>query len=69
MILALMCPAASVVAKDNPVPFEDWLSEIRTEAKERGYSASTLAALDELTRDKRVIGLDRRQTEFTKSCD
>ncbi len=69
MILALMCPAASVVAKDNPVPFEAWLSEIRTEAKERGYSASTLAALDELTRDNRVIGFDRRQPEFTQSFD
>ena len=45
MILALMCPAASVVAKDNPVPFEAWLSEIRTEAKERGYSASTLSLI------------------------
>ena len=69
MILALMCPVASVVAKDNPVPFEDWLSEIRTEAKERGYSVSTLAALDGLTRDKRVIGFDRRQPESTQTFD
>ncbi len=67
--LVAMQPGALMAAEDNPVPFEKWLEGIRADAMERGFSASTVRALDGLTRDERVIGFDRRQPEFTQTFD
>ncbi|ADH86343.1 lytic murein transglycosylase [Desulfurivibrio alkaliphilus] len=47
-------------------PFEQWLTELRQEAKGRGISATTLdAALTGIEPIPRVIELDRQQPEFT----
>ncbi len=48
--------------------FAEWLTELRSEARDRGISAETLqAALEGVTRDQRVIELDRRQPEFIQT--
>lgn len=47
-------------------PFNDWLDELRIEARETGISESTLnSALKGVKRLPRVIELDRAQPEFT----
>lgn len=47
-------------------PFDEWLKEMRAEARARGISEATLkAALDSIKRIPRVIELDRSQPEFT----
>ncbi len=56
--------------EDNPVAFEDWLAELKTEALEEGISQATLdAAFEGHTPNERVIELDRRQPEFTQTAE
>ncbi len=47
-------------------PFAEWLTELRSEARQRGISEAILAdALDRIEPVPRVIELDRNQPEFT----
>jgi len=48
--------------------FQDWLEELRSEARRKGISDKTLdTALLDIVPNKRVIELDRRQPEFTQT--
>jgi len=48
--------------------FQEWLAELRAEAREMGISESTLsAALDDLQPVERVVDLDRSQPEFMQT--
>lgn len=54
---------------DNPVPFEEWLTEFKAEAKSNGISDEILsAAFNGLTPNPKVVELDRRQPEFTQTA-
>lgn len=54
----------------NTQPFGDWLSELRDEARSRGYSDRLISqALTDLEPLPRVIALDRKQPESTMTMD
>jgi membrane-bound lytic murein transglycosylase B len=65
IILALF---SSSVMAENP-PFAEWLAEIRQQALAQGISEKTVAILDGIERDPRVITFDRRQPEFVQTFD
>jgi membrane-bound lytic murein transglycosylase B len=49
-------------------PFQEWLNQLREEARGKGISEATLeAALRDVVPDMRVIELDRRQPEFLQT--
>lgn len=47
--------------------FEDWLAELREEARGLGVSDATLAALDDVQPLERVLELDNSQPEFVQT--
>ncbi|HIG39794.1 MAG: lytic murein transglycosylase [bacterium] len=51
------------------VSFEDWLTDIRQQARERGFSESTLRTLENLEPDPRVLRFDRKQPEFVQTFE
>lgn len=56
------------VVSAEQVPFDVWLEEVRTEAKQRGISESTLnTAFAGLAPIERVLELDKSQPEFTQT--
>lgn len=56
--------------EDNPVPFDEWLTELKAEALENGISQEILdATFEGLTPNERVVELDRRQPEFTQTAE
>ncbi|MBK1697985.1 lytic murein transglycosylase [Rhodovibrio salinarum] len=58
----------AVVAPQNDQPFEQWLQDLRDEARTQGIAASTLeSALTDVAPVNRVIELDRQQPEFTQT--
>ena len=60
----------SPMASANESDFEQWLIDLRKEAKSLGISEKVLdAALGNATPIKRVIELDRRQPEFTMTFE
>ncbi|MEQ9448924.1 MAG: lytic murein transglycosylase, partial [Rhodospirillaceae bacterium] len=51
-----------------PAPFGDWLEDVRLEAARRGISSGTIeTALTDLEPIPRVVELDRRQPEFSRT--
>jgi membrane-bound lytic murein transglycosylase B len=52
----------------NP-PFPKWLEGIQAEARSQGVSEATVALLNDLEPDPRVIKFDRRQPEFTQTFE
>ena len=60
--------AYSDVDTNGERSFEEWLVELRDEARREGISDKTLdAALNELSIVEKVVELDRRQPEFTQT--
>lgn len=60
--------AYSDVAENGERSFDEWLVELRDEARREGISDKTLdAALNELSIVEKVVELDRRQPEFTQT--
>ncbi len=61
-------PAFAASPADSRAGFETWLAGLRIEARDRGISEATLeAAFAGLQPIARVIELDRRQPEFTRT--
>lgn len=59
---------ASAQAEDcKQPPFADWLKQVKEEARSKGFSDATLANLNSLKYDKRVIGMDRKQGVFAQT--
>ena len=69
LFLVLAGSALGAAAQDNPVPFQQWLQELRQEALERGIRAETLdeALADVREPTPRVVELDRSQPEFVQT--
>ena len=68
VLVAALLYLATVSSATASEAFTEWLTDLRAEALDRGISSKTLnAALDGVTRDERVIELDRRQPEFTQT--
>ena len=66
VMLVLSSGAMLQPAKAADQPFDEWLVELRAEARSKGISDSTLdAALNGAAPIARVIELDRNQPEFT----
>ena len=65
LILSLFVPA--LLAQENEQSFEDWLAELRAEARELGISEATLRKLDNLQPLERVMELDSSQPEFVQT--
>lgn len=77
-LLLTLCPGSALAgagadretarhALSDPA-FRDWLTSLREEAHDRGISDATLdVALRDVTPVMRVIELDRRQPEFTRT--
>ena len=57
-------PACSTA---NEQPYEQWLQEFKAEAKSLGISDKTLEFMDGTEPDERVVELDRKQPESTKT--
>lgn len=65
-VAAVQLRTAEPLRAAEPPPFEDWLTELRAEAKQRGIRERTLdEAFAGVRPIPRVIELDRRQPEFT----
>jgi membrane-bound lytic murein transglycosylase B len=70
VVLVLSLLASSAALADDPPPFEEWLSGLIAEARERGYSDELVeSALVGLTPIERVIQSDRSQAEVTVTFD
>lgn len=67
LMLALSMTWSSAHA-ENP-PFPEWLEGIQAEARQQGISEGTVALLNDLEPDPRVIKFDRRQPEFTQTFE
>ena len=66
LFLITLAVAISQLANAKEASFDQWLIDLRKEAKSIGISDKVLdAALGNATPIKRVIELDRRQPEFT----
>ncbi len=65
--LFLAAATASAATCTNSGSFERWLSEFKAEARSKGISPRTIAALDGVTFDQTVINSDRRQSVFSQS--
>ncbi|GAK32840.1 murein transglycosylase [Iodidimonas nitroreducens] len=51
-------------------PFDQWLDELRAEARSKGISKATIdAALGAVVPNERVVELDRKQPEFTQTFE
>lgn len=60
LLFTLLCWPLSAHAATT---FTDWLTDFRAEAAEQGITPKTLAQLDGLTPDEKVLRLDRSQPE------
>lgn len=71
LMLPFMAPAQTPIAdatSHNPKPFGLWVQELRTEAAAAGVSASLLnRAFQDIMPNERVIELDRKQPEGTRT--
>jgi lytic murein transglycosylase len=65
-LLAASAVSASA-ACTNTGGFERWLADFKAEARSQGISGRAISALDGVTFDPSVIGLDRRQSIFSQS--
>ena len=63
-------PPAVMAATPVPVPFPDWVAQLKTEALTKGISEATLdAAFADLAPDPQIIARDRAQPEQVQSLD
>lgn len=67
-LLVLMSFISTAALAANP-PFPEWLKGIQAEARAQGISDKTVALLNDLEPDPRVIKFDRRQPEFTQTFE
>jgi membrane-bound lytic murein transglycosylase B len=71
IMLATVCAtvtATAARADDGLADFQTWLKALKTEASKQGVSAQTLdTAFRDVAPIDRVIALDRRQPEFTRT--
>jgi lytic murein transglycosylase len=67
--VSLLLAAASTQgsACTNTGSFERWLTDFKAEARSKGISARTVAALDGVSFDQGVIAADHRQSVFSQS--
>jgi membrane-bound lytic murein transglycosylase B len=57
------------VVPDNPMPFDQWLEELKQDAMKEGISQNTLdMSFAGIELDPKVVELDRRQPEFTQTA-
>ena len=63
----LIAPASADTSCRAGQSFESWLAGVRQEAVEEGISPGTLAALDTVTFDDRVLKQDRGQPSLSQS--
>lgn len=71
-LMAVLAFSLTIIVASLPVSaqeqsFAEWLEALRAEAQERGISAQTLAALDDLEPLERVLELDNSQPEFVQT--
>lgn len=65
--MSLAAPAFAADVPDPP-PFEEWLAELKADAKRRGVSDETLnAAFEGVSPLPKVLEYDRSQPEFTRT--
>ena len=62
MLILVSGPAAAAGQS-----FADWIKEIKQQALAKGIRPETVAVLDNLQPDERVIGFDRHQPEFVQT--
>ena len=68
LILLLPCINLAAFAEGaENAPFAEWLLDIRSQALERGLAESTVAVLDVLEPDRRVLRFDKSQPEFVQT--
>ncbi len=62
--------AAERVYEENPMPFDQWVSELKVEALAKGIDEALFdAAFADIDLNSRVIELDRSQPEFTQTFE
>lgn len=69
LVLVILLFPLQVRAEDTRPPFSEWLAGIKQQAREQGITEQTIALLDDIEPDERVIGFDRRQPEFVQTFD
>lgn len=70
ILIGLLCVVSCVAPMVQAASFEQWLSQLREEARSEGIAEPVLdAAFQNLKPDERVISRDRRQPEFAQSLD
>lgn len=69
VLLFVLASGAAADVDEAKVDFAAWLDGIKREALERGISQETVALLNDVEPDQRVIGFDRRQPEFVQTFD
>ncbi|MDQ3263071.1 MAG: lytic murein transglycosylase [Myxococcota bacterium] len=62
-LFALLVVCTPTALAKEPVSFEQWLTELKAEAKQRKFSETTLAALEGLAQLPEVIEKDKHQPE------
>ena len=68
VVLACLAVSFPLFAQEAPrQSFEEWLEDLRAEARELGISESTLVALDDVEPLERVLELDNSQPEFVQT--
>ena len=68
-VLLLPAQAAWAARCEDPAGFPAWIETVKREAAAQGISRRTLASLDGIARDSRVIALDRSQKAFKQSFE
>jgi membrane-bound lytic murein transglycosylase B len=69
-LLFLLVVSATTAGYSQTQPsFEEWISDVKYEARVAGISDSTLELLDNVTFNQRSIELDRKQPESRKTFD
>ncbi len=65
-VLLIVLSGHQAFSEEKAPPFDNWLSDLRTEALSRGFDPSVVSrALNNISPIERIIELDRRQPEFT----
>lgn len=70
LLLFVLVLAPLTAHAQGGVPFDQWLDDVRQEAREKGISSVTIrAALDGIEPQERILERDRSQAEFTITLD
>jgi len=67
--LVICLLAISLPGFAQELSFGDWLDDIKVQARAKGFKESTLAVLDNIEHDPRVLKFDRRQPEFVQTFE